>query len=43
MIGVIAKVKDFLSESMKAWWVYLTCNNQSLLGVDIKRGTFKCD
>ena len=28
---------------MKAWRVDLTCNNQSLGGVDIKRGIFQGD
>ena len=40
-VGVSEKVKHFLSKSMKAWRVDLTCNNQSLGGVDIKRGMFQ--
>ena len=40
MIGMSEKIKHFLFESMKAWWVDLTCNNQSLGGLDIKRGVF---
>ena len=43
MVGVSEKVRHFLSESMKAWRVYLTCNNQTLGGVDIKRGIFQGD
>ena len=35
MVGVSEQIKHFLSESMKAWRVDLTCN-QSLGGVDIK-------
>ena len=35
-VGVSEKIKHFLSKSMKAWRVDLTCNNQSLGGVDIK-------
>ena len=37
------QIKHFLSESMKAWRVDLTCNNQSLGGVDIKQGMFQGD
>ena len=37
------QIKHFLSESMKAWRVDLTCNNQSLGGVDIKQGIFQGD
>ena len=33
----------FLPESMKAWRVNLTCNNQSLDRVDIKQGIFQDD
>ena len=40
MIGVSEQIKHFLSESMKAWRVDLTCNNQSLGGEDIKQGIF---
>ena len=36
MVGVSEQIKYFLSESMKAWRVDLTCNNKSLGGVDIK-------
>ena len=43
MVGVSEQIKHFLSESMKAWRVDLTCNNQSLGGVDIKRGIFQGD
>ena len=43
MVGVSEQIKHFLSESMKAWRVDLTCNNQSLGGVDIKRGIFQDD
>ena len=35
------KIKHFLPKIMKAWRVDLTCNNQSLGGVDIKRGMFQ--
>ena len=37
------QIKLFLSESIKAWRVDLTCNNQSLGRVDIKRGIFQGD
>ena len=40
-VRVSEKVKHFLSKSMKAWRVDLTCNNQSLGGVDIKQGIFQ--
>ena len=43
MVGVSEQMKLFLSESMKAWRVDLTCNNQSLGRVDIKRGIFQGD
>ena len=43
IVGVSEQMKHFLSESMKAWRVDLTCNNQSLGGVDIKRGIFQGD
>ena len=36
MVGVSEQIKQFLPESMKAWRVDLTFNNQSLGGVDIK-------
>ena len=41
MVGVSEQIKHFLSESMEAWRVDLTYNNQSLGGVDIKRGIFQ--
>ena len=41
MVGVSEQIKHFFSESMKRWRVNLTCNNQSLGGVDIKRGIFQ--
>ena len=37
------KIKHFLSESMKAWSMDLTCNNKPLGGVDIKQGVFQGD
>ena len=37
------KIKHFLSESMKAWSMDLTCNNKPLGGVDIKHGVFQGD
>ena len=43
MVGVSEQIQLFLSESMKAWRVDLTCNNQSLGRVDIKRGIFQGD
>ena len=43
MVGVSEQIKLFLSESMKAWRFDLTCNNQSLGRVDIKRGIFQGD
>ena len=43
MVGISEQIKHFLSESMKAWRVDLTCNNQSLGGVDINRGIFLGD
>ena len=43
MVGVSEQIKLFLSESMKAWRVDLTCNNQSLGRVDIKRRIFQGD
>ena len=42
-VGVSKQIKHFLSESMKACRVDLTCNNQSLGGADIKRGIFQGD
>ena len=43
MLGVSEQIKLFLSESMKAWRVDLTCSNQSLGRVNIKRGIFQGD
>ena len=43
MVGVSEQIKLFLSESMKAWRVDLTCSNQSLDRVNIKRGIFQGD
>ena len=43
MVGVSEKINHFLSESMREWRVNLTCYNQSLGGVDIKRETFQSD
>ena len=43
MVGVSEQIKHCFSESVKAWRVNLTCNNQSLAGVDIKRGIFQGD
>ena len=43
MVGVSEQIKLLLSERMKAWRVDLTCNNQSLGRVDIKRGIFQGD
>ena len=43
MVGVCERIKHFLPESMKAWRVDLTCNNQSLGGVDKKRRIFQGD
>ena len=43
MVGVSEQIQLFLSESTKAWRVDLTCNNQSLGRVDIKRGIFQGD
>ena len=43
MVVVSEQIKHFLSESMKAWRVDLTYNNQSLGRVDIKRGIFQVD
>ena len=43
MIGASEQIKHFLSDSMKAWRVDLTCNNQSLGGEDIKQGIFQGD
>ena len=43
MVGVSEQIKLFLSESMNAWNVGLTCNNQSLGRVDIKRVIFQGD
>ena len=43
MAGVSEQIKYLLSEIMKAWRMDLTYNNQSLGGVDIKRGIFQSD
>ena len=43
MVGMRKQVKHSLSESIKAWMVDLTCNNQSLGGVDINQGIFLGD
>ena len=43
MVGVSEQITLFLPESMKAWRVNLTCNNQSLDRVDIKQGIFQDD
>ena len=43
MVWVNEQIKYFLYKSMKAWRVDLTCNNQSLGGVDIKRGISQGD
>ena len=43
MVGVSDQIKLFLSQSMKAWRVDLTSNNQSLGRVDIKRGILQGD
>ena len=43
MVGVGEQIKHFLSESMKAGKVNLTCNNQYLGGLNIKRGIFQGD
>ena len=43
MVGVGEQIKHFFSESMKTFRVDLTCNNQSLGGVDIKQGIFQGD
>ena len=43
MVGMSKQIKHSLSESIKAWMVDLTCNNQSLGGVDINQGIFQGD
>ena len=43
MVGVSEKIKHFWSESMKAWRLDLTCNNQTLGGVDVKQGRLQGD
>ena len=43
MVGMSKQIKHSLSESIKAWMVDLTCNNQSLGGVDINQGIFLGD
>ena len=43
MVGESEQIKHSLSESMKVWKVNLTCNNQYLGGVDMKRDLFFMD
>ena len=43
IVVVSEQIRLFLSESMKAWRVDLTCNDQSLGRVDIKRVIFQGD
>ena len=43
MVGMSKQIKHSLSETIKAWMVDLTCNNQSLGGVDINQGIFLGD
>ena len=43
MVGVSEQIEHFLFESMKAWRVDLTCNVQSLGGVNIKQEIFQGD
>ena len=43
MVGMSEQIKYFLSENMKSWRVNLTCNNQSVGGVDTKQGIFQSD
>ena len=43
MVWVSEQIKHFFSKSMIVWNVDLTCNNQSLGGVDKKRGIFQGD
>ena len=43
MVGMSKQIKHSLSESIKARMVDLTCNNQSLGGVDINQGIFLGD
>ena len=43
MVGMSKQIKHSLSESIKAWMVDLTCNNQSVGGVDINQGIFLGD
>ena len=43
MVGMSKQIKHSLSESIKAWMVDLTCNNQSLGGVHINQGIFLGD
>ena len=42
-VVVSEQIKHFFPESMKAWRMDLTCNNQFLGGVDMKRGIFQGD
>ena len=41
VVGVSEQIKHFFSKSMKAWKVDLTCNNQFLDGVVMKREIFQ--
>ena len=43
MVGVSEQIQHFLSESMKARKVDLTCNSQALGGMNIKQGKFQGD
>ena len=43
MVGVSEQIKQFLSKSTKAWKVDFICDNQSLVGVNIKRRIFQGD
>ena len=43
VVVVSEQIKHFFPESMKAWRMDLTCNNQFLGGVDMKRGIFQGD
>ena len=42
-LGMVGVSENFLSESMKGWRVVLTCNNESLGEVTVKRGIFQGD
>ena len=43
MVEVGEQIKYFLSQSIKPWRVDLTCNSQSLGGLDIEPGIFQSD